>query len=787
MKIEIGFFINYDANQNMNRITIFLLLLIIGVSCKQSVENTTENAEENYNIIPYPKSVIAQKGSFILNKDTKIVVDETTKKIGEIFLKKTLLATSFPLDITNEGSRNAVIFELDSSMEYEEGYTLSVNSKRILAKAKTEKGLFYAFQTLRQLFPIEYETTKPVKGVKWEIPAVEIEDEPRFAYRGTHLDVARHFSTVGTVKEFIDQLAFHKINHLHLHLTDDQGWRIEIKKYPELTKISSTRKQTLVGHYNDQPHQFDGKPYGGFYSQKDIREIVHYARKNFITVVPEIEMPGHAQAVLAAYPELSCEPNKTFEVMQIWGISDNVFCPTEATFEFLENVIDEVIALFPSEYIHIGGDECPKTKWKESAFCQNLIKEKGLKDEHGLQSYFIQRMEKYINSKGKKIIGWDEILEGGLAPNATVMSWRGTEGGIEAARQKHEVIMTPTSHCYLDYYQSTHPDEPLAIGGFLPLEKVYSFEPIPEELNDDEAKYILGAQVNLWTEYITTREHLHYMAFPRVCALAEVVWSPKDARNFDKFVPRVATQIERLKALEINPANHLYEIDSETKSENGTVNLSLSTQAESKIYYTTDSSEPSESSTLYEGDIAISKTTTVKVQAFSNGKKVGRGWEEIFEIHKAAGKKIKFKEQPHEKYQGGGNASIINGIFGSNERFGGTEWLGFEGENCEAIIDFGETTNITSFAFRNFDGEGQWIYLPKSITLYMSSDGENFQEIFKQNVKKTGEKVVTTKFDLKDKQTRYLKVVFENYGTIPEGRQGGGNAAWLFVDEIVVN
>ncbi len=771
----------------MNKyLSIFLLFAtLFFASC--NTENSEITTADNFNIIPYPAKVTAKSGAFEVDTDTKIVVTESTKKIGEIFFKKTLLATGFPLDITNEGSQNAVIFELDSSIEHEESYTLSVNSKRILAKAKTEKGLFYAFQTLRQLFPIEYETTKPVQGIKWEIPAVEIEDAPRFVYRGTHLDVARHFSTVGTVKEFIDQLAFHKINHLHLHLTDDQGWRIEIKKYPELTKISSTRKQTLVGHYNDQPHQFDGKPYGGFYSQKDIREIVQYARKNFITVVPEIEMPGHAQAVLAAYPELSCEPNKTFEVMQIWGISDNVFCPTEETFEFLENVIDEVIALFPSEYIHIGGDECPKTKWKESAFCQNLIKEKGLKDEHGLQSYFIQRMEKYINSKGKKIIGWDEILEGGLAPNATVMSWRGIEGGIEAAKQKHDVIMTPTSHCYLDYYQSTHADEPLAIGGFLPLKKVYEYEPIPEELTKEEAKYVLGTQVNLWTEYIPTREKLHYMAFPRLCAIAEVAWSPKDVRNFDKFIPRIAAHIERLQLMGINSANHLYEIDSKTKSENGIVNLSLSTQAESKIYYTTDGSEPSESSTLYEGEIAISKTTTVKVQAFSNGKKVGRGWEETFKIHKAAGKKITLKNQPHEKYQGGGNASIINGIFGSDERYGDSEWLGFEGEDCEAIIDFGETTNITSFAFRNFDGEGQWIYLPKSITLYMSSDGENFQEIFKQNVKKTDEKVVTTKFDLKDKQTRYLKVVFENYGTIPEGRQGGGNAAWLFVDEIVVN
>jgi hexosaminidase len=470
-----------------------------------------------------------------------------------------------------------------------------------------------------------------------------------------------------TVKEFIDQLAYHKMNYFHWHLTDDQGWRIEIKKYPKLTEISSQRSGTVIGHSNDTPLNFSTDAHGGFYTQAQVKEIVAYAAEQFITVVPEIEMPGHAQAVLAAYPELSCELNKTFEVWQRWGISDNVFCPNEVTFEFLEGVIDEVLELFPSKYIHIGGDECPKTKWKESAFCQALIKEKGLEDEHGLQSYFIQRMEKYINSKGRQIIGWDEILEGGLAPNATVMSWRGVEGGIEAAKQKHDVIMTPNSHCYLDYYQSTHPDEPLAIGGFLPLEKVYNYEPIPEELTEEEAKYILGTQVNVWTEYIPTKERLHYMVFPRLCAISETAWSPKDVRNFDKFIPRVAVHIERLKLMGISSANHLYEIDKKTESKDGTVNLTLSTLAEAKIYYTTDGSEPSENSTLYEGDITVSETTMIRTQAFSDGEIVGRGWTENFEIHKASGKTITLKSQPSDKYKGGGNSSIINGVFGSNE------------------------------------------------------------------------------------------------------------------------
>jgi hexosaminidase len=770
----------------MNKILSICLIVALfsTVSCNQTATNTTKT--DTLSLIPYPAKVTTKDGTFEINIDTKIVATGKARKVADLFAKHIQTATGFDFAFANDKTQNAIVFELDDKIEHDEGYSLSVSNDEVIARAKTEKGLFYAMQTLRQLLPTSIES-KEVVDEKWLIPAVEIIDQPRFSYRGMHLDEARHFHGMETVKSFIDQLAYHKMNHFHWHLTDDQGWRIEIKKYPKLASISSQRNGTLIGHYNDTPQQYDGKKYGGYYTQEQIKEIVAYAAERFITVVPEIEMPGHAQAVLAAYPELSCEPEKTFEVWQKWGVSDNVFCPNEATFAFLEGVIDEVVELFPSKYIHIGGDECPKTKWKESDFCQNLIKEKGLKDEHELQSYFIQRMEKYINSKGKQIIGWDEILEGGLAPNATVMSWRGVEGGIEAAQQKHDVIMTPTSNCYLDYYQSTHPDEPLAIGGFLPLEKVYNFEPVPAELTEDEAKYILGAQVNLWTEYIPTREKLEYMAFPRLCALSEVVWTPKAVKNFEGFIPRIAIHIERLGKMNINSANHLYEIDSKTASDNGEVSLSFSTLADAKIYYTTDGSEPTQSSTLYEGEIAINKTTTVIAQAFLGTEKVGRGWEQTFEIHKASGKQITLVNQPHEKYQGGGNSSIINGVLGSNERYGDSEWLGFDGENCEALIDFGEAVELSNYTFRNFDGEGQWIYLPKSITLLASSDGKNFEVFHTGKVEKTGEKVVTTSYQLGAKTIRYLKVVFENYGQIPDDRQGGGNPAWLFVDEMIIN
>ncbi len=762
-----------------------LITICVLISCNTE-NDSIKTTENSVNLIPFPNSLIQKKGVFEITEKTEIIANNSTKNVAQLFINKIKKTTNFNLTFANNGTQNIIIFELDASIEHREGYELSVTTDRIKLKAKTENGLFYAMQTLRQLLPKEFESPTVIKKIPWKIPAVEIKDAPRFKYRGTHLDVARHFSDVATIKAFIDQLAYHKINHFHWHLTDDQGWRIEIKKYPKLTKISSQRKGTLIGHYNDQPHQFDGKPYGGFYTQEEIKEIVSYASERFITVIPEIEMPGHAQAVLAAYPELSCEANKQYEVWQLWGVSDNVFCPTEATFSFLEGVIDEVIELFPSQYIHIGGDECPKIKWKESAFCQALIKEKGLKNEHGLQSYFIQRMEKYINAKGRQIIGWDEILEGGLAPNSTVMSWRGIEGGIEAAKQKHDVIMTPTSHCYLDYYQSTHPDEPLAIGGFLPLKKVYNYEPIPVELTEAESKYILGTQVNLWTEYIPNKTKLNYMAFPRLCALSETAWSTKAVRNFDKFIPRLTKHIERLQLMGINTANHLYEIESKIESTGKLVNLSFSTLAKAEIYYTLDGSIPNESSNLYDKNLVITENSEVKAQAFLNGEKVGRIWSEKFSIHKAVGKKITLVNQPNDKYKGGGNSSIINGVFGSNERYGDAEWLGFDGKNCEVIIDFGKEAFIEGFSFRNFNGEGQWIYLPKGIRILISNDGKKFKQIANIEVVKTTEKVVTTDYIIKGKSTQFLKIIFENYGLIIEEKQGGGNPSWLFVDEIVV-
>lgn len=413
-----------------------------------------------------------------------------------------------------------------------EQYEIVVSDSEIVISALTNQGLFYGIQTLLQMVPFE-------KKNEIAIPWINISDAPKYAWRGMHLDVCRHYFPISFIKKYIDYLAHYKMNTFHWHLTEDQGWRIEIKKYPKLTEVGAWRNGSMVGRYDDQ--KIDDIKYGGFYTQEEIKEVVAYASQRHITIVPEIEMPGHSLAALAAYPELSCTGGP-FEVGKKWGVFDDVYCPKEETFTFLENVLSEVLALFPSEYIHIGGDECPKTRWKSCAHCQKIIKEKGLNDEHELQSYFIQRIEKFVNSKGRKIIGWDEILEGGLAPNAAVMSWRGTEGGIAAAKQKHYVVMTPGSHCYFDHYQGKPENEPLAIGGFTSLEKVYNFNPMPKELILEEQKYILGAQANVWTEYILTPEQVEYMIMPRMSALAEVLWGTANPENFIDFKTRLQAQ-----------------------------------------------------------------------------------------------------------------------------------------------------------------------------------------------------------------------------------------------------
>ena len=544
----------------MNFMQKALFLLLAGIL---SYSTALGQERAKISVIPEPVSLQVQEGEFSIDENTSISADTSREQIRNIAIQlKNTIDSATGLDIPiKSGSDDQTIAlkvntDLDASL-HKEGYRLSVDNQKVALEASGASGLFYGMQSLLQLLPPQiYQTdyTLVPQNTQWTIPAIEIEDYPRFSYRGMHLDVGRHFFPVDFIKKYIDLLAMHKMNRFHWHLTEDQGWRIEIKQYPKLTEIGAWRDSTLVGHYNSG--KYDGERYGGYYTQEEIREVVDYAQKKHITVIPEIELPGHASAALSAYPELGCIEGKDYKAKTTWGIFEDIYCPREKTFTFLENVLTEVMELFPSEYIHIGGDEAPKKQWKESELAQKVIEREGLKDEHELQSYFVTRIEKFLNKHDRQIIGWDEILEGGLAPNATVMSWRGIKGGIKAAKQHQDVIMTPTSHLYLDYYQANPKTEPLAIGNFTPLTQTYSYDPIPEELSEEEAQYILGAQGNIWTEYMHSGEKVEYMAYPRASALAEITWSPKEKRSWDDFWKRLQTQFDRFEILGVNAAEH---------------------------------------------------------------------------------------------------------------------------------------------------------------------------------------------------------------------------------------
>ena len=494
-----------------------------------------------------------EDGKFSLSDNTTLLISDAKLKPSADFLSDYLLKYyrivlhALPY-FGNEKKTNAILLNRKAGPGANpEEYQLIAGSKQIEISAFTEEGIFYGIQTLIQLLP-----TKPSVERQLNIPALKINDHPRFAYRGMHLDVSRHFFDIAFIKKYIDYLAIHKLNYFHWHLTDDHGWRIEIKKHPKLTDIGAWRNGTIIGLYPGKGN--DRLRYGGYYTQEEVKAVVEYAAERYITIIPEIEMPGHSMAVLAAYPELGTTPKKQYEVAQTWGIFNkfnNVLQPTEQTFRFLEEVLTEVADLFPSPFIHIGGDECAKIWWKQSAVSQHIIKQKGLKDENGLQSYLIRRVEKFVNSKGKTIIGWDEILDGGLAPNAIVMSWRGEKGGIAAAKQKHKVIMTPENFMYFNHAQFLKEDS-LTATRYVPLKTVYDYEPVPALLTPQESHYIWGAQGNLWSEYISNPFLAEYMLFPRLDALSEILWSPKAGKDFNDFQKRLEFQFQRYDLMKVN-------------------------------------------------------------------------------------------------------------------------------------------------------------------------------------------------------------------------------------------
>jgi hexosaminidase len=571
-------------------------LLLSSVFLITIAANAQDN-DPNMGIVPAPVSVKKASGEFVLSQQTVLFADSNTKAVSfftDYLQNKLNLRNALKIGDAGDAANSIVLTAKGADNLPDQGYRLTITPTQIIIVGKGA-GLFYGIQTLLQLIPSD-------RMASIKIPCAQIEDYPRFGYRGLMLDVCRHFFSVEFVKKTIDVMAYYKLNNFHWHLTDDQGWRIEIKKYPRLTSVGSQRAQTVIGNYHDRtPQQFDNTPYGGYYTQDQIRDVVKYAADRYINIVPEIEMPGHSLAALAAYPELSCDPAKTYEVGQTWGVIHDVYCPTDKTFDFLEDVLTEVMDLFPSKFIHIGGDETPKDAWKNSAYCQKLIKKLHLKDEEQLQSYFIQRIEKFVNSKGRSIIGWDEILEGGLSPNATVMSWRGEAGGIAAAKQSHNVVMTPGSGgLYIDHAQAKT-DEPLSIGGFTSLAKTYSYNPTPAALTPDQQKFIIGVQANLWTEYIGTETKAEYMFYPRVLALSEVAWSQLGNKNFKDFSEaRLPAQLAFL-----DKNNYDYRVpeaigamDTIIFGSQMTVNLKPSV-AGAKIFYTIDGYSPRETDLEY--------------------------------------------------------------------------------------------------------------------------------------------------------------------------------------------
>ncbi len=732
-------------------------------------------------IIPKPKEIITAPGSFTLSAETKIVAGSSPSLQEDINWFNQYLETHYHTSlkvVATAPESNYILFEEPTQAKAEdEGYELHVERKKIRITAKTTgAGNFYALQSLAQLLPV-----KPNKPLL--VSCVQIKDAPRFQWRGMHLDVCRHFFPLSFIKRYIDLIALYKMNTFHWHLTDDQGWRIEIRRYPELTRTGARRKGTMVGRYSNQ--EYDSIPYGGFYTQEEIKEVVAYAAKRHITVVPEIEMPGHAVAAIASYPWLSCT-GKQLEVEKGWGVFEDVFCTKDSVFSFLEHVLDEVILLFPGKYIHIGGDESPKTRWKVCPGCQGVIKREKLKDEHELQSYFIKRMEKYVSSKGRKIIGWDEILEGGLAPNAAVMSWQGLEGGIAAARQKHPVVMSPGSHCYFDYYQASPAGEPLAIGGYVPLEKVYAFEPVPETLKAEEQPYIMGAQANVWTEYMLNEKHVEYMVLPRMAALAEVVWTPKELRNETDFLVRIQKHFLLLDLLGYNYAKSLYRIAAKIvpSGKAGSVSLELKANAMlGEIRYTTDGTTPGPDASLYQQPIPISKDLIVKSALFKNGEMKGSVMSGSYHINKATNASVFFKEAPHKSYSTGGAFTLVNAETGSSPRIN-EQWLGWNGNDMEAVIRFEKSEDIHEIEVGFLDEELSWIYFPERVEVFASTNGISYYSLGKAEINLTRGRFV--KVSVNRVNAAYIKIIAKNRGKIPGGKPGAGENAWLFCDEIII-
>lgn len=750
----------------------FIILMMIGLTVFTNGFTQSFPA-----IIPTPISTIQKEGYFELNNETILYYDSASinsKNFLASFLlqhyKIKLKAKPYNGDF-NAINNSTNTITLHKQTAENETYYLNVEQKKIIIEG-SETGVFYGMQSLIQLLPTEISNKK--------ISCLTIFDAPRFSYRGLHLDVARHFFPVSFIKKYIDFLALHKLNTFHWHLTDDQGWRIEIKKYPLLTKIGSTRNQTLIGPYGS--NKYDGKKYAGYYTQAEIKEVIDYASKRYINIIPEIEMPGHSIAALASYPFLGCTKGP-YKVMETWGVADDALCAgNDSTYQFYQNVLDEIISLFPSKTIHIGGDECAKTRWKVCKVCQMKMKEHHLKDEHELQGFFIGEIEKHINKKGKKIIGWDEIMEVGLAPNAAVMSWRGEEGGIAAAKQQHEVVMTPGTPLYFDHTQNINEDS-ITQGGLNTLKAVYNYNPIPEALMLHETPYILGAQANMWTEYMDNEKKVEYMLFPRIAALSEALWTKLDNKNYNKFEAKISSIFARYDLWEINYSKAYFDLESHViNNDSGKIFWQLiSKNRLGKIYCKT----PNQSEKQINEAVPISQSGEYKA-ILKDEKNIPLSSEirQTFFINKATGKPISISIQPNKSYAADGAKTLVDGIQNKMGMPKSAQFLGFWGDDVEVIIDLQKEMNVESILLHSFEQKASWIYRPKSVKFLVGINEKELVELNEETkISGVSNLIYTQKIE---KLARFIKISIKNIGLIPENNPGAGNNAWIFLDEIEV-
>jgi len=772
----------------MKTIKKFLCISVLWVVACQSQREAVFTMKD-LAVIPQPESVVPGKGSFRFTKETVFVIDPALMPARLPFLEQFEKASGFRFSVQKVALlTNYVVIDTDTSLP-KEGYTLTVNPKEIIIKAGGYNGALYALETLRQLLPKEFESATPVK-TDWAVPAVTITDAPQYAWRGLMLDVSRHFFPKEYILKTLDRMAMLKLNTFHFHLVDNEGWRIEIKKYPKLTEIGAWRVDQEDKLWNERtPNSANAfanpaaapKKYGGFYTQEDIKEIVAYASARGITVIPEIEMPAHAMSAIAAYPKLSCHKRPIgVPSGAVWPITDIYCAGQEETFTFLEDVLTEVMELFPSKYIHVGGDEASHTEWEKCLKCQARMKDHHLKDVHQLQSYFIKRIGDFLVSKGRSLVGWDEIMDGGLANNAVVMNWRGIEVGKKALEQGNPVVLT--SDCYIDNYQGLPDYEPQANGGYLPLKTLYHYSLEKENLSPALQKNILGTQANLWAEHVGSTEHSEYMLFPRLLALAEISWTTDNLKNWGNFINRTQAFMKRLDEMKVNYARSMYQVVPTVENQKGNIFLKLDCEVPNADIRYALGDTLMEKATKYRQPIALNRSTTFKATVFS-GKATNTITTGEVTFHKAIDKKVSYSPLYHKSYQGQGKATLTNIIRGT-KNFHDGQWLGWLGDDVTLTLNLEQVTEVKEVRIGAMDAQASGIYFPIKFMVSLSNDGKNYREVATHNEPC----VVRGKATLKDfvlkfspTEARYIKLTLKNVKTPPKGGD-----AWLFIDEILV-